>query len=168
MGGASADIGTQSGLFFETGRELNASTSDEERESGEWAGPYIDEAVYLTTDDGEEPIRILSVDDAVEELGDMVSGLAGRRYAIIDTREHDIYTDILPEGATEEEARARLEYAWAHLAEQEKERSTMELALLAVDDGGDIVSWDSDWYQEALERGWDTLSGYTPIDKREA
>ena len=165
--GACVEIGTESGLFFQKGAELNAGTPDEEKESGSWAGPYDDEGVYLTTDDGAEPVRILSVDDAVEELGDMVSPLE-QRYVIVDTREHDVYTDILPEGTTEDEARVKLGYAWAHLTDAEKKRSVMELVLLAVDDGGDIVSWDSDWYQEALERGWHTLSGYTPIEKKEA
>lgn len=165
--GSCVEIGTESGLFLQKGAELNADTPDEEKESGSWAGPYDDESVYLTTDDGAEPVRILGADDAVEELGDMVSPL-GQRYVIVDTREHDVYTDILPEGTTEDEARARLGYAWAHLTDAEKKRSVMELVLLAVEGEEALVDWDSDWYQEALERGWHTLSGYTPIEKKEA
>ena len=66
--GACVEIGTESGLFFQKGAELNAGTPDEEKKSGSWAGPYDDEGVYLTTDDGAEPVHILCVDDAVEEF----------------------------------------------------------------------------------------------------
>ena len=83
-----------------------------------------------------------------------------QRFVIIDTREHgDMFEDILPEGTTEEEAKKALAVAWAHLTERENAASTMELALLAVDDEGMTIAED----EEAKARGWDTIGSYTPL-----
>ena len=47
-----------------------------------------------------------------------------RRYVIIDTRESgDMFTDIMPAGTTEEEARKKLEDSWAYLTDSEKKKS---------------------------------------------
>ena len=61
-----------------------------------------------------------------------------RRYVIIDRRKSgDEFIDILDSDITEADA----------IAKDERQ----------------LVSWDSDGYQEALDRGWDTTAGYTPI-----
>ena len=88
-----------------------------------------------------------------------------QRYVIIDTRRGgDMFSDILAGGTTKEEAIRKLEDSWAYLTEAEKAESTMELALLAVDaEIDELVSSDDDGYQEAADKGWDTLSAYTPV-----
>ena len=88
-----------------------------------------------------------------------------QRYVIIDTRKGgDIFTDILAAGTTEKEAIRKLEDSWAYLTDAEKAESAMELALLAVDaESDELVSSDDDGYQEAADKGWDTLSAYTPV-----
>lgn len=88
-----------------------------------------------------------------------------QRYVIIDTRDKgDMFEDILPEGTTMEEAKKALAIAWEHLTEREKAASTMELALLAVDEEGRTIAGDDDAeYAEAMTKGWDTLGSYTPV-----
>lgn len=91
-----------------------------------------------------------------------------QRYVIIDSRKHgDIFTDIMAAGTTEDMALRKLSDSWSYLTMNEKARSTMELALLAVADGDRIVEWDDEEYQDALDKGWDTFSGYTPIKTME-
>ena len=91
-----------------------------------------------------------------------------RRYVIIDTRrDGDIFTDILAKGITKKEALGKLQLAYLHLTPAEQNRSTMELARLAVADGDRIVGWDDEEYQEALGKGWDTFAAYTPLDTME-
>lgn len=86
-----------------------------------------------------------------------------RRYVIIDRRKSgDEFIDILDSDITEADAIAKTEDSWAYLTPEEKKQSDMCLAYLAVDER-QLVSWDSDGYQEALDRGWDTTAGYTPI-----
>lgn len=91
-----------------------------------------------------------------------------RRYVIIDTRRGgDIFTDILAKGTTKKEALGKLQLAYLHLTPAEQNRSTMELARLAVADGDRIIGWDDEEYQEALGKGWDTFAAYTPLDTME-
>ena len=91
-----------------------------------------------------------------------------RRYVIIDTRKGgDVFTDILAKGITKKEALGKLQLAYLHLTPAEQNRSTMELARLAVADGDRIVGWDDEEYQEALDKGWDTFAAYTPLDTME-
>lgn len=91
-----------------------------------------------------------------------------RRYVIIDSRKGgDIFTDIMAAETTEEAAISKLDSSWAYLTDREKQKSTMELAYMAVD-GDEIIDWDSEGYNEAVKLGWDTFSGYTPIATREA
>ena len=88
-----------------------------------------------------------------------------QRYVIIDTRKGgDMFTDILAAGTTEEEAIRKLEASWAYLTDAEKAESTMELALLAVEaESSELITSDDDGYQEAADKGWDTLLAYTPV-----
>lgn len=86
-----------------------------------------------------------------------------RRYVILDNRGDDGFEEVMPPGTTEEEAIKRLGYLWESLHRLDREKSVMELCHMAVDDDGEPISWDSEGYREALELGYDTLSGYTPI-----
>ena len=94
--------------------------------------------------------------------------MAELRYVILDDRKDgngDVI--ILPEGTAEDEARKKLDSLWRYLTPKEQKGAVMSLVLMAVeDDESDVISWDSDSYAEALERGWDTLSAYTPIEAR--
>lgn len=90
-----------------------------------------------------------------------------RRYVIIDSRKGgDIFTDIMAAETTEEAAISKLDRSWAYLTDREKQKSTMELAYMAVD-GDDLIVWHSEGYDEAVKLGWDTFSGYNPIATRE-
>ena len=86
-----------------------------------------------------------------------------RRFAIIDSRKGgDVFEDILPPETTEEEARKKLDDSWAYLTDSEKQRSTMDLVYIAVEDDK-IVASDDSCYQEAVIKGWDTYAGYSPL-----
>lgn len=44
----------------------------------------------------------------------------------------------------------------------------MSLALIAVADGDRIITTEDDEAKEAAANGWQTISGYTPIETRGA
>lgn len=92
-----------------------------------------------------------------------------QRYVIIDRIKGSDEFDSVLDVKTEEEALKQLEREWNHLSEHDKERrEEFSLALLAIDDEGMLIGWDSPEYQEALNKGWDTTAGYSPIKNMKA
>ena len=92
--------------------------------------------------------------------------MTGQRYVIIDSRVRRFnveaeYVEVLPEGTDLESARLRLDYHWNHLTEKEQRNALIELAYLAVDGEDPIIE---DTFLKS--HGFDTLSDYTPLDKR--
>lgn len=93
-----------------------------------------------------------------------------QRYVIVDVRcgSGDIFMDILDAGTTEKDARAKLDSSWEYLTREEQKDSVMSLALIAVADGDRIITTEDDEAKEAAANGWQTISGYTPIETRGA
>ena len=54
------------GVFIETGKNLNSNASEEE------VAGYDDDDMYITTDNGIDPIYVSDVDDVCDELKDQI------------------------------------------------------------------------------------------------
>ena len=95
--------------------------------------------------------------------------MTGQRYVVITTRFSNekkdkvirVFTDVLPPYTVQDTAIIQLDYAWDHLTMAEKRKSKIELAYLAMD-GADLII-DNAFLSS---QGFDTLSDYTPVDKR--
>lgn len=87
-------------------------------------------------------------------------------FVIIETSEYKGVTDqwqvVLLSGTTEREAVKRTVEFWLHLHPQDKKTHTVELVEGAIK-GDHLISDDEKGYIQAIDNGWDTLDGYTPL-----
>ena len=151
------------GIFIEKGSRLNAEAAPEEDAS------YDDGSMYITTDDGIEPIYVTSAEDAIDELHDQIRDIE-LRYAVLDWKEGgDQYETILPADATEADGIAELDREWSYLTDHDRKGRTLELVRMAclLEDGEISTGIDEDEDRKTVEaQGWDWYGAYTPIATR--
>lgn len=87
-------------------------------------------------------------------------------FIIIETSEYKGFQDqwqiALLSGTTEREAVKRTVDLWLHLHPEDKKTHTYELVEGAIK-GDHLISEDDRGYMWAIDNGWDTLEGYSPL-----
>lgn len=90
-----------SGVFIETGKDLNDRTFDED---GNNVRPYVENGYYITTDDGQDPAGsyVTAKQAYEEELKDLVEAERVRRYGAPDGYSIESGADLNAHAAEED------------------------------------------------------------------